>query len=128
MTPRLVSASPGVDFQPVRGLLVPCVLVCCVCRKLYKLTKTFSGAGSDARELPLALAEEGKNKVAAFQNYMPLINAVCNQGLRERHWAAIADIVGFEVKQDEVSACKHNTSNPHNALLSCKCLLRVGQS
>jgi hypothetical protein len=73
------------------------------CRKLFKLTKVFSaGAAGEARELPLAVAEEGRNKVSGFQAYTPLIAAVCNPGLRERHWAAMAEIVGFEIKQDEV--------------------------
>eukprot|EP00882_Tetradesmus_deserticola_P025162 GHRQ01027621.1.p1 GENE.GHRQ01027621.1~~GHRQ01027621.1.p1 ORF type:complete len:153 (+),score=49.93 GHRQ01027621.1:136-594(+) len=72
-------------------------------RKLFKLTKVFSaGAGGEARQLPLAVAEEGRAKVSAFQAYTPLIAAVCNPGLRERHWAATAEIVGLEIKQDEV--------------------------
>lgn len=60
------------------------------------------GAGGEARELPLSVAEEGKSKVLAFQAYLPLIAAVCNPGLRERHWEALAELVGFTIKQDEV--------------------------
>jgi hypothetical protein len=52
--------------------------------------------------MPLGVAEEGKAKVASFQAYLPLIAAICNNGLRERHWVAIADVVGFEIKKDEV--------------------------
>lgn len=48
------------------------------------------------------MAEEGKARVAAFQEHMPLIGAICNAGLRDRHWSALADIVGFEIKRDEV--------------------------
>lgn len=74
------------------------------CRKLFKLTKVFGGgAGGEPRELPLAVAEEGKAKVVAFQAYLPLISAVCNPGLRERHWEALAELVGFTIKRDEVS-------------------------
>lgn len=62
-----------------------------------------AGAAGEARELPLAVAEEGKAKVTGFQSYIPLIQAVCNPGMRERHWAAMAEVVGFEIKQDEVS-------------------------
>ena len=37
-------------------------------RRLYKLTKLFSGqSGQEARPAPLAIAEEGKGKVAMFQ-------------------------------------------------------------
>lgn len=73
----------------------------CTSRKLFKLTKVFGG-GAEPRELPLAVAEEGKAKVEAFQAYLPLIAAVCNSGLRERHWEALAELVGFTIKQDEV--------------------------
>lgn len=41
--------------------------------------------------------------MVAFQTYLPLISAVCNPGLRERHWEALAELVGFTIKQDEVS-------------------------
>ncbi|KAF6266164.1 dynein heavy chain 9 [Scenedesmus sp. NREL 46B-D3] len=76
-------------------------------RKLFKLTKVFSaGAAGEARELPLAVAEEGRAKVSAFQAYTPLIAAVCNPGLRERHWTALAEVVGFEIKQDEVTSLR----------------------
>ena len=81
------------------------LLTCVLCRKLYKLTKTFGGsAGIETAPVPLAVAEEGKSKVVAFQAYLPLIAAICNSGLRERHWSAIAEVVGFEIKRDEVSA------------------------
>lgn len=72
-------------------------------RKLFKLTNVFAGGASgDTRELPLAVAEEGKAKVVSFQAYLPLIAAICNPGLRERHWEALAELVGFTIKQDEV--------------------------
>jgi dynein heavy chain len=89
------------------------------CRKLFKLTKVFSaGAAGEARELPLAVAEEGRNKVSGFQAYTPLIAAVCNLGLRERHWAAMAEIVGFEIKQDEV---RHGPVRKYLAKPCCQC-------
>ncbi|KXZ48211.1 DHC-9 protein [Gonium pectorale] len=77
-------------------------------RRLYKLTKVFSGASgnSEQREAPLAVAEEAKTRVQSFQEHLPLITAICNPGLRERHWAALADIVGFEIKRDEVTSLK----------------------
>ncbi|MEW5311652.1 MAG: hypothetical protein WDW38_003348 [Sanguina aurantia] len=62
--------------------------------------------GGEVREGPLAMAEEGKARVAAFQEHMPLIGAICNAGLRDRHWGALADIVGFEIKRDEVTSLK----------------------
>ena len=41
-----------------------------------------------------------------FQEYLPLISAICNPGLRERHWAQMAEVVGFEIKRDEVTSLK----------------------
>lgn len=55
--------------------------------------------GAEPREIPLAVAEEGKNRVQAFQQYMPLIAAICNPGMRQRHWDVLATITGFEVKK-----------------------------
>ena len=56
-------------------------------RRLYKLTKYFSGAaGQEMRSAPLSVAEEGKHKVENFQEHLPLIASICNPGLRERHW------------------------------------------
>jgi len=47
------------------------------------------------------VAEEGKHKVQAFLEHLPLINAICNPGLQERHWAVGEDggcSVGYEVE------------------------------
>jgi hypothetical protein len=72
---------------------------------LFKLTKVFAcGAGDEPRELPLAVAEEGKAKVVSCQAYLPLVQAICNPGLRERHWEALAELLGYTIKQDEVGA------------------------
>lgn len=62
-------------------------MLCVPPRRLYKLTKFFSGSsGGEARAGPLAIAEEGKAKVASFQDHLPLVTAICNPGLRDRHW------------------------------------------
>ena len=45
-----------------------------------------------------------KEKIDAFKQYLPLITAICNPGLRDRHWAAMSDtigIVGWELKRDD---------------------------
>jgi dynein heavy chain len=33
---------------------------------------------------------------------VPLLAVICNPGLRERHWEAIAEVAGFEIRKDEV--------------------------
>jgi len=45
-----------------------------------------------------------KEKLEEFKAHVPLINAVCNAGLRDRHWAAMSDLVGFELKRDEFTS------------------------
>ena len=84
-------------------------------RRLYKLTKLF---GAEAKAVPLAIAEEGKNKVVVFQGYLPLISAICNPGLRERHWQQMAEVVGFEIKRDEVTSLKRLLDHDIAAQLS----------
>jgi len=76
-------------------------------RKLYKLTKTFAGVGGgEPRDIPQAVAEEAKNRVQAFQQYLPLIAAICNQGMRDRHWEALEKVTGFEVRPDEFTSLR----------------------
>lgn len=40
------------------------------------------------------------------QEHLPLITAICNPGLRDRHWASLAEVVGFEIRRDEVTSLK----------------------
>ena len=137
-------------------------------RKVYKLIKTFSGAGGNAeQEAPLKVAAEvrcmlapppprrgvlpghgdgtarpawvacgakdcahsfsgnrgkrpikvskalsmvcvqTKDKIAAFQQYIPLMHAVCNPGLRPRHWDVISDETGVEVSGESTASIKY---------------------
>lgn len=57
-------------------------------------------------EAPSKVAEECKAKITAFQELLPLINAICNQGLHERHWEKIATVAGFDVRPDEVTSLR----------------------
>ncbi|KAI8464307.1 MAG: dynein heavy chain and region D6 of dynein motor-domain-containing protein [Monoraphidium minutum] len=76
-------------------------------RRLLKLSKAFGGGGgAEPKPVPLAVAEEARAKVAAFQAHVPLLVAVCNPGLRDRHWAAVAEAAGFEVHRDEATSLK----------------------
>ncbi len=40
------------------------------------------------------------------QEHLPLITAICNPGLRDRHWSSLAEVVGFEIRRDEVTSLK----------------------
>ena len=57
-------------------------------------------------EAPAKIAEECKAKIASFQELLPLISAICNAGLHERHWEQIAAVVGFDVRPDEVTSLR----------------------
>ena len=46
-----------------------------------------------------------------MQEHLPLITAICNKGLRERHWQAIAEVAGFEVTRDEVTSLRRLLDN-----------------
>ncbi|GIX78819.1 hypothetical protein CDAR_277851, partial [Caerostris darwini] len=65
-------------------------------RLLYKLEKTFS----DTPE-PRRIAESVKSTVEKFKEYIPLVQTLCNPGLRDRHWDQISEIVGFPLKPDK---------------------------
>ena len=60
-------------------------------RGLYKLEKEFA-------ENPIAknIASETKKTVEAFRDQLPIVSAICNPGLRERHWEKMSEIVGMD--------------------------------
>lgn len=64
--------------------------------------KLFSGAGTGP-ELPepLKVATATRDRIDKFKVFLPLISAVCNPGLRDRHWAQMSEVVGFELKRDD---------------------------
>ncbi|CAG5051618.1 unnamed protein product [Parnassius apollo] len=59
---------------------------------LYKL-------GRQLFEFPGAkrIADMVRNKVEKFKVLLPVLCAICNKGMRERHWAQISSLVGAEV-------------------------------
>ena len=67
-------------------------------RTLYKLEKTFGDIPTVQK-----IATRMKDKVETFKDYIPLVAALCNPGLRDRHWESMTEIVGFPLKPDEVS-------------------------
>ncbi|XP_035211826.1 dynein heavy chain 7, axonemal-like [Stegodyphus dumicola] len=64
-------------------------------RSLYKLEKGFY----DKLE-PKRIAENVRAVVEKFKGYIPLVQTLCNPGLRNRHWDQISEIVGFPLKPD----------------------------
>eukprot|EP00736_Rhodelphis_marinus_P006943 Rmarinus@m.24609 len=64
-------------------------------KNMYKAVKHF-------KEMPdiLAIAEQVKAEVDKFKPHTPLITALRNPGMRDRHWDAISADLGFELKPD----------------------------
>ena len=53
-------------------------------RGLYKMEKEFA-------DNPIAknIASKTKESVEAFREKLPIVSAICNPGLRERHWVKV---------------------------------------
>ncbi|XP_070559259.1 dynein axonemal heavy chain 3-like isoform X5 [Ptychodera flava] len=67
-------------------------------RTSYKLTKIFAHPEMMG---PMRAAATIKAKLEKFKINMPLINALCNPGIKERHWDAMSEKVGFNMKPAE---------------------------
>lgn len=53
-------------------------------RVLYKLAKTFYDVPGSKR-----VAEMVRAKVEKFRQYVPILQTVCNPGIRTRHWEQV---------------------------------------
>jgi dynein heavy chain, axonemal len=65
-------------------------------RTAYKFQKTWAD-NSNALKLAVSM----KESVGKFKTNVPLVLALCNPGLRDRHWDAFADVVGMSIKPHE---------------------------
>jgi hypothetical protein len=87
--------------------LCVCVTHCRWWRGSAKLLKQLTGA-------PLEVAETVRQQLLSFQQHLPLIAALRNPGLRDRHWDKISAAVGCTVKADTGTFCQHQAPNTGN--------------
>ncbi|XP_053363484.1 dynein axonemal heavy chain 7-like [Clarias gariepinus] len=52
----------------------------------------------------LNLISEVKVQIEDFKQHIPLVQVLCNPGLRDRHWDAMSAVVGFPLKPSEQDA------------------------
>ncbi|XP_062847578.1 dynein axonemal heavy chain 3 [Trichomycterus rosablanca] len=64
-------------------------------RLIYKLMKVFGDAAA-----PRRVADSFRLKIDKFRQHLPVLNTICNPGIKARHWERISSIVGFQVKPD----------------------------
>ncbi|XP_032895202.1 dynein heavy chain 3, axonemal-like [Amblyraja radiata] len=64
----------------------------------YRLTKVFNHPDLHG---PLKVATTIKTKLEKFKINMPLINALCAPGIKQRHWTLMSRKVGFSITPEE---------------------------
>ncbi|KAK5640705.1 hypothetical protein RI129_009252 [Pyrocoelia pectoralis] len=67
-------------------------------RTLYKLSKTLQENPGAKR-----ISDMVRSKVEKFKQFLPVLQTVCNRGLRQRHWDKVSEIVGVQVEHSEDS-------------------------
>lgn len=84
-------------------------------KTMAKAAKTFA-----ARDLP-ACAENSvtfRDEVAAFREFVPLVQALRNPGMRERHWAQLSERLGVDLRPDRADTLSRAQVRVPPALIS----------
>ncbi|XP_048576009.1 dynein axonemal heavy chain 3 isoform X2 [Nematostella vectensis] len=81
-------------------------------RTVIKLSKTFGDSPA-----PRRVAESVRSKIDKFKVHLPLLQVICNPGIRERHWTQMSEVVGFDIKPEaSTSLCNMLEYNLHKHL------------
>jgi dynein heavy chain len=65
-------------------------------RTIHKLQKTLTDQVG-----PRRVADLIKNRIDKFKVHIPLLQVICNPGLKERHWQNMSQLVGLVLPHDE---------------------------
>ena len=76
-------------------------------RQVFKLTKSFSDVAG-----PRRVAESIRNKIDKFKVHIPLLQTICNPGIRDRHWEQVSWKLKFFV------LCSSNSSIQHSPIIN----------
>ncbi|XP_031567893.1 dynein heavy chain 3, axonemal-like [Actinia tenebrosa] len=78
-------------------------------RTVFKLSKTFGDVPA-----PRRVADSVKSKIDKFKVHLPLLQVICNPGLRDRHWEQMSEVVEFDIKPEPTtSLCNMLEYNLH---------------
>jgi dynein heavy chain len=56
-------------------------------RNMHKLQKQFADSIN-----PRKVADYTKHKIERFKNYVPVLQVICNPGLKDRHWKQVGSL------------------------------------
>ena len=73
-------------------------------------TRAIAKAGKVFKEAPVGqIATQIKQEMDDFRPFMPVVTALRNPGMRDRHWAALSEDLGFDLHPDENFTLRHAT-------------------
>ncbi|KAK3717325.1 hypothetical protein QZH41_011557, partial [Actinostola sp. cb2023] len=68
-------------------------------RTVFKLSKTFGDAPA-----PRRVADSVKSKIDKFKVHLPLLQIICNPGIRDRHWTQMSEVVEFDITPEPTTS------------------------
>ncbi|CAD7943415.1 unnamed protein product [Amoebophrya sp. A25] len=68
-------------------------------KSMFKASKAFTSRGDDYKGV-LAITEQIRDQLTDFQQYLPLVVAMRNEGMKERHWQQIQELVGQTIEPE----------------------------